>query len=175
MPGRSDIGSIGETAREAILTKSAFTNFLAAAVVIHNSAVLTVRRSSTERFLPGVWGVPCGKLDPGESPEAAVARELEEETNLTGRVIAQVGRSTFLSQWNGRVVHNRQTNFLIFPTTLAVKLPKSDQEHRWVPIEDIDKAELDAHNRDTVQQALVFITSPGTDPQVRNLCMTARS
>ncbi|MDX6346920.1 MAG: 8-oxo-dGTP diphosphatase, partial [Streptomyces sp.] len=43
---------------------------MAAAVVVHDDRVLTVRRSFGERFLPGVWGVPCGKLDAGETPES---------------------------------------------------------------------------------------------------------
>ena len=29
-----------------------------------------------------IWEVPAGRLDPGESPEACAARELEEETGL---------------------------------------------------------------------------------------------
>ena len=49
---------------------------LAAAVTVHRDRVLVVRRSETERFLPRVWGVPCGKIDPGESADDAAVREL---------------------------------------------------------------------------------------------------
>jgi 8-oxo-dGTP diphosphatase len=35
---------------------------------------------------PGSWTLPGGGIDFGEAPEAAVLRELEEETGLRGRV-----------------------------------------------------------------------------------------
>lgn len=130
---------------------------LAAAVVIRDGHVLAVRRSFGERFLPGVWGVPCGKLDPGETPESAVLRELFEETGLTGKVLGQAGERTFQSEWRGRTVLNRQTNFVVYPLTLDVTLPEPDQAYRWVPLDrvgDPSVVALDAHNLGTVRQAL---------------------
>jgi ADP-ribose pyrophosphatase len=36
-------------------------------------------RHAAEEF---IWEIPAGRLDPGESPEACAARELEEETGM---------------------------------------------------------------------------------------------
>ncbi len=41
--------------------------------------VLLLRRSLQDSFGPGLWGLPGGHLQPGESPEAALDRELREE------------------------------------------------------------------------------------------------
>ncbi|WP_093840974.1 NUDIX hydrolase [Streptomyces aidingensis] len=134
-------------------------NRLAAAVVLHEGRVLLVRRSYRERFLPGVWGVPSGKLEPGELPEDAVLRELKEETGLSGEIIGTGGERTFISQWNGVTVENRQRNFLIRPLSLAVALPEPDQEYRWVPVEELDGFGLDDHNLGTIRQSLPHRTA----------------
>lgn len=128
---------------------------LAAAILVHEDRVLLVRRSRTERFKPGVWGVPCGKVEPGEKVDEAAVRELREETGLDGTVVRYVGESTFPSVWRGRQVLNVQSNFLMRPTrTLGtVKLPSQDQEARWVPAVVVEHFPgLDAYNRDVIQQ-----------------------
>ncbi|TGB07118.1 NUDIX hydrolase [Streptomyces sp. MZ04] len=128
-------------------------NRLAAAVVAHRGRVLLVRRSETERFLPRVWGVPCGKLDPDESPRGGVLRELKEETGLLGEVLRKVGESSFVSRYRGHEVKNWQDNFLVRPLTFDVSLPLPDQEYRWLAPADIGTVEIDDYNRDIVEQA----------------------
>ena len=48
----------------------------------HNR-VYVHRRSPDRRLLPGIWDVVGGHLEPGESPEQALAREIDEETGWT--------------------------------------------------------------------------------------------
>ena len=54
-----------------------------------NAQVLMgLRKSGGKR--PSLWELPGGKVDPGESPEAALAREWHEELNLAVRVTTYV-------------------------------------------------------------------------------------
>lgn len=60
------------------------------AVVLRGEDVLLVRRANPPDA--GLWGYPGGKVDWGETVEAAALRELAEETGLVARagtVIAQ--------------------------------------------------------------------------------------
>lgn len=49
-----------------------------AAVVFDGENVLITRRPGDKRH-PGLWEFPGGKVDPGESPEEALRREIREE------------------------------------------------------------------------------------------------
>ncbi len=51
--------------------------------------ILLVRRANPPA--QGLWSVPGGRVEPGESGEDAVLRELAEETGLVGRVDREVG------------------------------------------------------------------------------------
>ena len=53
---------------------------VAAIVRDDENRVLFIRRADN-----GEWGLPAGAIDPGESPAAAAAREVREETGLEVR------------------------------------------------------------------------------------------
>lgn len=63
-----------------------------AAVVRRNGRVLIARRAPG-RHLAGYWEFPGGKVEPGETAEAALAREMLEEFGATVRVGAYLGDS----------------------------------------------------------------------------------
>jgi 8-oxo-dGTP diphosphatase len=128
---------------------------LAAAVVMDDQGrVLLVRRSERERFLPRVWGVPCGKLEPGESPVDGALRELKEETGLLGEIVRRIGESSFVSEYRGQEVKNWQDNFLVRPLTRLVTLPEPDQAHAWLAPDELSGVDIDDYNLDVVRQAV---------------------
>lgn len=54
---------------------------VAAALVRGDGKILLAQRPAG-KALAGTWEFPGGKLEPGESPEAALARELDEELGI---------------------------------------------------------------------------------------------
>ncbi len=52
-----------------------------AAVIVQHGAVLVAQRDPASRF-PGLWEFPGGKVEPGETQEAALRREIREELGV---------------------------------------------------------------------------------------------
>ena len=71
--------------------------------------------ASTRR---GVWVLPKGHIEPGETPEVAAIREVQEEAGVRAAVVAQAGESEyavdgqpvrtifFLMQYQGEASHH---------------------------------------------------------------------
>lgn len=62
------------------------TILVSAAVVRRNGRVLLTRRMEGAD-LAGYWEFPGGKLEPGESPEAALVRECREECDIEVEIV----------------------------------------------------------------------------------------
>jgi 8-oxo-dGTP diphosphatase len=60
---------------------------VAAALVDGDGRVLLAQRPEG-KSLAGLWEFPGGKLEPGESPEAALVRELDEELGIVAEELA---------------------------------------------------------------------------------------
>lgn len=68
------------------------------------AALILTRRALHLRHHPGQWALPGGRLDEGETPEAAALRELHEEVGLVLDEGAVLGRLDDFSTRSGFVI-----------------------------------------------------------------------
>jgi 8-oxo-dGTP diphosphatase len=80
--------------------RAAAVHVVAAVLRDRRGRILLARRTAG-RDLAGAWEFPGGKVEPGESPEAALARELEEELGI------RIGASTPLIRVPQAYAHKR--------------------------------------------------------------------
>ena len=66
--------------------KTAIPHLEIAVGVINRNGKLLIGKRKQNGMLGGLWEFPGGKIEPGETPEQAVAREIMEETGLTVEV-----------------------------------------------------------------------------------------
>lgn len=78
-------------------------------------------RISARGAHPGRWTLPGGGVDHGETPDAAVARELAEETGLVGRVGALVTVTD--THFHGTAPSGRHEDYHAVQLVYAVDLP----------------------------------------------------
>lgn len=60
-----------------------------AGILVRGDEILCCQRAKNDPF-PLKWEFPGGKIEPGESPAAALARELTEELDIRAEIGAQV-------------------------------------------------------------------------------------
>ena len=101
---------------------------VAIGIVLRGVEVLICRRKQGTH-LAGLWEFPGGKIEPGETPEQAVRRELLEEVGLTVRVLRQLTPI----EYDYLAVHIRLHPFLCEVLDGTARALAAD-EVRWVPI-----------------------------------------
>jgi mutator protein MutT len=77
---------------------------VAAGVIFRHDRLLITQRRAGDH-LGGLWEFPGGKREPGETYEACLARELEEELGV--RVRVGEGLSSVTHQYPAKIVHLR--------------------------------------------------------------------
>lgn len=76
---------------------------VAANIVIRNREVLLVKRKNPP--FAGLWCLPMGFAESGESIETAAVRELVEETGITGKIVDLVNVESGKSDMYGDLLH----------------------------------------------------------------------
>jgi ADP-ribose pyrophosphatase len=105
--------------------------FVVGAVVEHGGRVLLLRRPEGD-FMGGIFELPSGKVETGETLDVALAREVREETGLNVSGLRDyLGHFTYTS---GSGQQSRQFNFAVDVTASEpIELHEHDA-YLWTPL-----------------------------------------
>jgi len=104
-------------------------------VIVSGRQVLLIRRGVGMPD-PGYWAPPSGKIEPGESQEAAVVREVREEVGLTVRPVARLWQS--VSSSGTHTLHWWRAEYVAGTLVLD---RREIADARWIDLAEIDALE----------------------------------
>ncbi len=62
---------------------------------------------------PGLWALPKGNIDPGETPAETAVREVHEETGVVGKLDEKLGDVKYTYTWDGERIFKIVSFFLV--------------------------------------------------------------
>ena len=102
---------------------------VAGAVIRNNGTVLLLKRAQSD-YLGGIYELPSGAVEAGETLDQALRREVAEETGLE-----VVGLGPYLGHFDypsGSGVLTRQLNFLVTVRPAVIALSPEHETFAWV-------------------------------------------
>jgi len=126
-----------------------------AAVIWNESGQFLITKRPLEGLLGGLWEFPGGKREPGESLEAALIREINEELDIqieVERPMATIKHAythfrITLYPFHARLRHGRPSNIGV-------------ADHRWVDLAGLEFYAFAATDRQIIQQLTLAVDSP---------------
>ncbi len=109
---------------------------VSAAVMIDEDGRILLGKRPEGTFMAGYWEFPGGKIEPDETPEGALQREIEEELGVE---LGCFWPFTFLSET--REEHHVVVLVFICREWEGIIKAKNHQELKWVRVNELDKVE----------------------------------
>ncbi|RKD32713.1 NUDIX domain-containing protein [Thermohalobacter berrensis] len=109
---------------------------LTKALILDNDKILLLKRKQGS-FGGGLWDIPGGKLEFGESPKESLIREVYEETSLKVDIHEPIRVSSGINE-----ERNKQYITIVYLCTYKsgkVTLSKEHSDYIWVKLSDIEK------------------------------------
>ena len=118
-----------------------------AVVVVRRDSRILIGRRPTEGLLGGLWEFPGGKIEPGETPEAAAARELREEMCIEVSIGRQIALVPFAYSHFRITLHAFEAAW-----TAGEPCGRAVSDWRWVTADELRSYAFPAANRPIIEQ-----------------------
>ncbi|MGV3043096.1 NUDIX domain-containing protein [Staphylococcus rostri] len=117
-------------------------------IIEHNGKFLVCRRRPDVEVAPGLWNVPAGKVQYGESMDAAIIREAKEETNLDISDFSCLGYQ-FINKAHQRCVY---TYHVKIDDISNIQIDRGEfDRYAWIDATDIHQYDsLNPHIKDAI-------------------------
>jgi 8-oxo-dGTP diphosphatase len=129
-----------------------------AAVIERGDRRLLIGQRRRNDTSPLKWEFPGGKVEQGEKPEAALARELKEELGATLRKAVPVGRVTHKY---GQTREELEILFFAVAISEAKLIPRSFEKIAWVLPKELGDYDFLAANAQLVANLATGKIKPG--------------
>jgi 8-oxo-dGTP pyrophosphatase MutT (NUDIX family) len=111
----------------------------------------------------GLWALPKGRIDDGESGEATALREVEEETGARGRSLGKLGDVKYWFNWRGERIFKVVSFFLVRYEAgrlgdITDAFRHEVAEVRWLPLEDAPRLLAYKGEKEMAEKALAFLS-----------------
>jgi 8-oxo-dGTP diphosphatase len=123
---------------------------------------ILVARRKADAVRGGLWELPGGKIEPGESADTAARRETREETGIDLGMTQPVAIVEHLDRQATREALVRLHAVAARVDATVEAKPLASAECRWIPLEDIDRYEwppANARLNDLLRTALPTLAS----------------
>jgi len=130
----------------------------ASIAVFKDRKVLLVKRGRPP--FAGLWSLPGGKVEGGETPRQAACRELKEETGIEAEIEGIIDTVRVASGAPGNTMTYRLTVFYGRPTGGSLKAGGDSEAAEWVHLDDIDALPMTEGAAELIWTAMHRLQTP---------------